>query len=121
MKRFNLPAFTLAMSCTVLFAATAQAQTATPRIDQREANQSARIDQGITSGQLTQRETARLRAGQSHVQSLEDKAKADGTVTSQERARIAHAQDVQSARVYRQKHDRQQDLNHDGKRDKPKL
>lgn len=121
MKRFNLPAFTLAMSCTVLFAATAQAQTATPRIDQREANQSARIDQGITSGQLTQRETARLRAGQSHVQSLEDKAKADGTVTSQERARISHAQDVQSARVYRQKHDRQQDLNHDGKRDKPKL
>ena len=105
--------------CAMMLASAAHAQSATPRIDQREANQATRIDQGVTSGQLTQREAARLRAGQTHVQNMEDRAKADGTVTGKERARIEHAQDTQSARIYRQKHDRQKDLNHDGQRDKP--
>jgi hypothetical protein len=53
------------------------------------------------------------------VQNLENKATADGKVTAKERARIEHAQDVQSQRVYRQKHDRQHDLNHDGRMDRP--
>jgi CRISPR/Cas system CSM-associated protein Csm2 small subunit len=53
------------------------------------------------------------------VQNLENKATADGKVTTKERARIEHAQDVQSRRVYRQKHDRQHDYNHDGRMDRP--
>jgi hypothetical protein len=96
------------------------AQTAsTPRIDQRQTNQQQRIDQGVQSGALTQQEAARLQQGQAHVQKLEDKATADGKVTAKERARIEHAQDVQSKRIYRQKHDRQHDFNHDGRKDRP--
>lgn len=83
------------------------AQANTPGIDQREANQQRRIDQGVASGQLTQREAARLERGQQHVDNMEARAKADGVVTARERARIQHAQDVESRRIYRQKHDRQ--------------
>lgn len=93
--------------------------TSTPRIDQRQANQQQRIEQGMQSGALTEREAARLEKGQEHVQKLEDKAVADGRVTAKERARIEHAQDVQSRRIARQKHDRQHDFNHDGRMDRP--
>jgi hypothetical protein len=93
---------------TVLFAVTcaavASAQTATPRIDRREARQHARIRQGVRSGELTPGEAARLRQGQRHVDRMEDRAKADGVVTPRERARITRAQDRQSRRIYRLKH-----------------
>ncbi|MBI4989923.1 MAG: hypothetical protein HZC23_14000 [Rhodocyclales bacterium] len=101
------------------FALPALAQTSTPRIDQRQANQQQRIDQGAQSGALTDREAARLEKGQANVQKMEDKAAADGTVTAREKARIERAQDRQSRRIARQKHDRQHDYNHDGKVDRP--
>ena len=82
------------------------AQT-TPRIDQRQANQEQRIDQGVSSGQLNKREARRLEKGQTRVNRMENRAKADGTVTNQERRRITKAQNVQSKRIYRQKHDAQ--------------
>ena len=50
---------------------------------------------------------------------MEDKAKADGKVTAKERARIHEAQDRESRKIAREKHDRQRDMNHDGKKDKP--
>lgn len=99
--------------------APAKDPAATPGIDKRQANQDARIQQGVQSGQLTQREAGRLEKGQERVQKMEDKAKADGVVTKKERTRIQHAQNVESKRIYRQKHDRQHDLNHDGKKDRP--
>lgn len=108
----------LAASLTLL-TVSAFAQTATPVFDQRQANQERRIDQGVASGQLTQREAARLDAGQNHLQRVEDRVKSDGTVTRQERARLQQAENVQSRRIYRQKHDRQHDLNHDGRMDRP--
>lgn len=78
------------------------------RIDQRQANQDKRIDQGVQSGQLNQREAARLDKGQARVDKMENRALAnDGKVGKKEARRIEHAQDVQSARVYRQKHDKQ--------------
>lgn len=90
------------------FALPAAAQTqSTPRIDQRQQNQERRIEQGEKSGALTKREAARLDKGQARVQKMEDKAAADGKVGAKERARIERAQDKQSRRIYRQKHDRQ--------------
>ena len=83
------------------------AGTATPNIDKRKAEQQKRIDQGVKSGQLTDREAARLNKGQAKVQRMEDKAKSDGVVTAQERKRIAHEQDKQSKRIAHEKHDRQ--------------
>ena len=120
-KSSLLVAVLAAFSLPVL-AQTAPAKdpAATPGIDKRQANQEARIQQGVQSGQLTQREAARLEKGQERVQKMEDKAKADGVVTKKERARIQHAQDVQSRHIAKQKHDRQHDLNHDGKMDRPR-
>jgi hypothetical protein len=96
------------LACSVLVAsAGAFAQANTPRVDKRQANQEQRIDQGIASGELTAREANRLGNGQERVDHMENRAKADGSVTRKERARITYAQYKQSARIYRQKHDGQ--------------
>ncbi len=92
-----LPGIALAQSGT----------TSTPRIDQRQAQQQKRIDEGVASGALNQKEAARLEKGQRRVQRMEDKAAADGQVTAKERHRIEHAQDRQSKKIYREKHDKQ--------------
>ncbi len=106
---------------TLFTSLSALAQTpapATPRADQRQLNQEQRIQQGTQSGQLTNKEAARLEKGQDRVDRMEDKAKADGTVTSQERKRLQHAENVQSRNIQREKHDRQRDMNNDGKNDR---
>lgn len=41
------------------------------------------------------------------VQKMEDRAAADGQVTKKERRRVEHAQNQQSRKIYREKHDRQ--------------
>jgi uncharacterized membrane protein YebE (DUF533 family) len=109
----------IALMLTAPLAAIAQS-TATPKFDQRQANQERRIDQGAQSGALTPKETGRLEKGQDHLQSMEDKAKSDGQVTKQERAKLQHAENRQSERIYRQKHDRQHDYNHNGQVDRPR-
>lgn len=91
--------------------ASAPAPAATPGIDRRQANQEKRIDQGVASGQLTRRETARLEHEQRVIGRAENRAKADGTVTAQERRRLHRAQNQASRDVRRQKHDRQQRAN----------
>ncbi|MBI5855417.1 MAG: hypothetical protein HZB35_09375 [Nitrospirae bacterium] len=78
-----------------------------PGIDQRQANQEQRIDQGIASGQLTGHEAARLNRQQDRIDKMENHAKADGVVTKRERARLHAAQDHASRTIARQKHDRQ--------------
>jgi hypothetical protein len=79
----------------------------TPRIDQRQANQEQRIDQGIASGELTRREARRLERQQTVINKAEDKAKADGSVTGKERRILTRAQNHASGSIARQKHDRQ--------------
>ena len=81
--------------------------TSTPRIDQRQANQEKRIEQGEKSGALNHKETARLEKGQTKVQKMENKAVADGTMTKKEKKHIEHAQDQQSKKIYHEKHDKQ--------------
>src|SRR5258706_12778852 len=85
----------------------AAAQTGTPLVDKRQANQEARIQQGVQSGQLTPKETAKLERGQAKVQTMENKAKADGKVTPKERKKLAKAQNKQSKKIAREKHDKQ--------------
>jgi len=81
--------------------------TSTPRVDQRQDKQQQRIDRGVKSGQLNQKEAARLEKGQARVQKMEDKATADGKVTAKERRRIEAAQDKQSRKIARERHDKQ--------------
>ncbi len=97
----------LAAPAALLSASFAVAQTNTPVIDQRQGNQEQRIDQGISSGQLNQREANRLDKQQRHIDNLENKAKSDGVVTNNERARIGAAQNRASRHIAKEKHDRQ--------------
>lgn len=80
---------------------------ATPGIDKREANQERRIQQGVKSGELNEREAARLERGEKRIERMEERAKADGKVTPQERKRLHRAENVESRRIYREKHDKQ--------------
>jgi tellurite resistance protein len=76
-------------------------------VDQRQANQAQRIEQGKASGELTRREAHRLNRQQKGVAAAESQAKADGTVTAQERKRLHNMQDHTSQNIRQQKHDRQ--------------
>ena len=97
----------LAVSAVVLMTGIAYAEAETPVIDQRQANQEKRIDQGIASGQLNQRETNRLEREQNRINRMEDRAKSDGVVTNKERAKIGAAQNRASRHIAREKHDTQ--------------
>lgn len=80
----------------------------TPRADQREQNQRARIREGERSGELTRRESARARRDQREIRRTEKRAKADGEVTKKEKAVIEHKQDKASRKLRRNKHDVQE-------------
>lgn len=101
----HLVAILLATAATTGFAA--EGSTATPRVDQRQANQEARIAQGAQSGALTPREQRRLHREQKVVAKAETAAKADGTVTRTERRQLHHLQNHASRDIARQKHDAQ--------------
>ena len=92
---------------TLLMTGIPYAQAETPVIDQRQANQEQRIDKGIASGQLNEREANRLNKQQGHIDNMENKAQSDGVMTKKERARIGAAQDRASRHIVREKHDRQ--------------
>ena len=80
----------------------------TPVLDQREHHQAQRIRQGVQSGELTRPETRRLVKGEARLHRNETLAKSDGVVTARERVRLQHEADVESKRIYRQKHDAQE-------------
>ena len=98
---------TLALAAALVALPALAQTTSTPRVDQRQANQERRIQEGVKSGQLNEKEAARLQKGQARVQKAEDKAAADGKVTAKERARIEKMQDRESKRIAREKHDKQ--------------
>lgn len=79
----------------------------TPVLDRREHHQVQRIKQGVRSGELTRRETAQLVKGQYQLRRMEARVKSDGEITPRERARLQHKANVESRKIYRQKHDNQ--------------
>ena len=74
---------------------------------QRNIYQQERIEQGLRSGQLTNREAARLEHGQARIYGMEARAAADGHVSGHEQRRIQQAENVQSRRIYQERHDQQ--------------
>jgi ABC-type Na+ efflux pump permease subunit len=92
----------------LLFAITATAQTTKADVDTRQQNQKARIKDGVKSGELTKAEAEKARAQQAQIRRAEAKAKSDGTVTAEERAKLDAKQDKASKRIYKNKHDAQQ-------------
>lgn len=71
---------------------------------QRNANQQARINQGVRSGQLTNKEAGSLERGQAHADRSEANAARNGHVSAREQARTQGKENRQSGRVYRKKH-----------------
>lgn len=86
----------------ITFSAAASAQSGTNGIDARENNQKQRIVNGVKSGDLGFKETARLLNQQADIRKFERKAKADGTVTFGERVRL-HRELNQASRNIRRK------------------
>lgn len=75
---------------------------------QRNVNQQARINQGIRSGQLSNKEAGSLERGQAHVNGAEAGAAANGHVGNVEQSRIQGKENVQSSRIYNKKHNDQE-------------
>lgn len=71
---------------------------------QRNANQQARINQGIRSGQLNNHEAGALERGQAHVNRSEANAARNGRIGAGEQARTQRKENRQSGRVYNKKH-----------------
>ena len=110
----NIKAAAVAIALAIAGSAYAQTTTppvrdpaATPGVDKRQDNQQKRIDAGVKSGQLTEREAARMDKRQDKLQADKEKAQADGVVTKKERARLHNEADRNSGAIARQKHDRQ--------------
>jgi hypothetical protein len=75
-------------------------------VDNREANQQARIAQGVKSGELTPGETAHLehREGRINNEIARDRAANGGHLTAAERGRVNRQQDRTSGAIARDKH-----------------
>jgi hypothetical protein len=75
---------------------------------QRNVNQQQRIENGVQNGSLTNHEVSKLERGQSRVAKVEAAAGRDGHVGANEQGHVQRAENRQSKRVYREKHDAQQ-------------
>lgn len=84
-----------------------QAGTNSPGVNKREHQQVKRIKQGVRSGELTKRETRRLKHEQVHIRAKEARFKADGKLTKRERVKLHRDLNQSSRHIYRQKHDDQ--------------
>ena len=71
---------------------------------QRNANQEQRIENGVKNGSLTNREAGNLERGQARVDRKEAKAAANGHVGVGEQQNIQSAENHQSKRIHREKH-----------------
>ncbi|MGZ6077656.1 MAG: hypothetical protein ACXWK6_07610 [Myxococcaceae bacterium] len=78
-------------------------------VDRREVRQQERIGEGVESGQLTPRETARLEKQEGRIQNeiKADRAANGGKLTAAERQSINRQQNRVSRHIYAQKHDAQ--------------
>ena len=78
-------------------------------VDRRERRQQERIAEGVQSGQLTPRETARLERKEARIdrEIKRDRAENGGTLTPAERRKINRQQNRLSRQIYREKHDAQ--------------
>lgn len=83
----------------------AQASPDTPQVDARQARHQARIAAGVADGSLTRTEAHQLRHQQRHIRQAERLAKADGTVTAEERHGLHCMQNRASRNIHRQRHD----------------
>ena len=76
-----------------------------PGVNERQANQTGRIVQGVKSGELTHGEAQELRTERSDIRDLEQTYKSDGALTHDERQDLHQQLNQQSQEIYEEKHD----------------
>jgi len=96
------------------FASVNHGKPATPaisRVNAREANQQARIGNGVKSGQLTPHETKNLEKREGHINQevRNDRQANGGRLTPQERQQVNHQQNNASRAIYEDKHNAKTD------------
>jgi hypothetical protein len=102
-KNVGLVAAAAALAGVLVLPSSAEAG----RIKGRAGNQQDRIAQGVGSGSLTARESARLERREAHLNREVHRMRQDGSLGPRERARVERQQDRISRGIYRQKHDGQ--------------
>ena len=70
---------------------------------QRNINEQSRINRGVESGQITNREASRLERGESRVFGREARAGADGRIDRYEQRGIQGAENRQSRAIYNER------------------
>jgi hypothetical protein len=75
---------------------------------QRNINQEKRIEQGVQSGSLTNREVGKLEKGEAKIDRKEARAGADGHVGQREQRRIQRSENKESRKIFKEKHDAQE-------------
>lgn len=75
-----------------------------PGVNQRQGNQTARIVNGVKSGELTQEEAQALRDGRREIRQTEQAYKSDGTLTREERTDLHQDLSQQSKDIYEARH-----------------
>lgn len=86
-----------------LFAAESYAQK-TPRGKNRVTRQNKRIKQGVKSGSITKKESAKIAKQRKHLKKSTKRAKADGKVTAKERRKLRGQLNRSSKTIYKSKH-----------------
>ena len=104
-------AATFVLSPMAVLAQTAPAPVPTPgrndtNINQRKSAQQQRIANGVSSGQMTARETGHVEHQEAGINREERgmRAQDNGHLTAQDRKTIHHQQNQESRRIYRDKH-----------------
>ena len=78
------------------------------RYEKRMQRQQERIEQGVQSGQLSEKEAQTLQKQEAHIQKVEQKLEADGSLSGQDKAKLERMQDRESKRIFRKKHNKRQ-------------
>jgi hypothetical protein len=86
-----------------LLSTAALAQTV-PQDQQRDVNQQQRIEQGLSSGELSTREAGQLERQQQHVDKMEARDLRNGSISPAEQARLNAAQNKASHDIAVDKH-----------------
>jgi hypothetical protein len=94
----------LCVAAAMLFATSFPVLAA--EVDQRQADQQARIDQGVDSGQLTKSEAKNVEGEHKAIgkEIKADRAANGGKLTAKEKRQINRQQNKESKKIYRKKH-----------------
>ncbi|MEM0954602.1 MAG: hypothetical protein AAGI24_10730 [Pseudomonadota bacterium] len=103
MNRLTTLVLSAALASSTLIASAAEAAG----VNQRQANQRDSIRAGIEDGSLTRGEARRLGQSQAQFERMEQRYRADGTLSRRERGRLQATADANRGRIYRQRNDAQ--------------